>query len=104
MSAAQINRREFLEAAGVAGAGLVIGFHLPAGGRNGARAAVAAPFAPNAWLRIGAAESVAGAGGRSGTGHGGSTPLPMRPAEELEAAWSKIRTESAPPAQPYLKP
>src|SRR5260370_179534 len=51
MSAAQINRRAFLEAAGAAGAGFVIGFHLPAGGRNGARAA-AAPPPPNAWLPI----------------------------------------------------
>ena len=76
MSTAQINRREFLEAAGVAGAGLVIGFHLPAGGRNGARAA-AAPFAPNAWLRIGADESVVVVVDRSEMGQGVTTSLPM---------------------------
>ena len=104
MSAAQINRREFLEAAGVAGAGLVIGFHLPAGGRNGARAAAAAPFAPNAWLRIGADESVLVVVDRSEMGQGVTTSLPMLLAEELEADWSKIRIESAPADKAYINP
>src|SRR5712671_6525538 len=103
MSAAQINRREFLEAAGVAGAGFVIGFHLPAGGRNGARA-VAAPFAPNAWLRIGADESVVVVVDRSEMGQGVTTSLPMLLAEELEADWSKIRIESAPADKAYINP
>src|SRR5213593_2143598 len=104
MSAAQINRREFLEAAGVAGAGLVIGFHLPAGGRHGARAAAAAPFAPNAWLRIGADESVVVVVDRSEMGQGVTTSLPMLLAEELEADWSKIRIESAPADKAYINP
>src|SRR5713101_7368019 len=101
---AQINRREFIEAAGVAGAGLVIGFHLPAGGRNGARAAAAAPFAPNAWLRIGADESVFVVVDRSEMGQGVTTSLPMLLAEELEADWSKIRIESAPADKAYINP
>ena len=104
MSSAQINRREFLEAAGVAGAGLVIGFHLPAGGRNGARALAAAPFAPNAWLRIGADESVLVVVDRSEMGQGVTTSLPMLLAEELEADWSKIRIESAPADKAYINP
>src|SRR6266851_6013914 len=104
MSAAQINRREFLEAAGVAGAGLVIGFHLPAGGRNGARPAAAAPFALNAWLRIGADESVVVVVDRSEMGQGVTTSLPMLLAEELEADWSKIRIESAPADKAYINP
>jgi len=102
MSAAQINRREFLEAAGVAGAGLVIGFHLPATGRG--RAAAAAPFAPNAWLRIGADESVLVVVDRSEMGQGVTTSLPMLLAEELEADWSKIRIESAPADKAYINP
>src|SRR6266850_939053 len=102
MSTAQINRREFLEAAGVAGAGLVIGFHLPATGRG--RAAAAAPFAPNAWLRIGADESVLVVVDRSEMGQGVTTSLPMLLAEELEADWSKIRIESAPADKAYINP
>src|SRR5258706_383086 len=102
MSAAQINRREFLETAGVAGAGLVIGFHLPTAGRG--PAAAAAPFAPNAWLRIGADESVLVVVDRSEMGQGVTTSLPMLLAEELEADWSKIRIESAPADKAYINP
>src|SRR5438477_10637311 len=95
MSAApEITRREFLEAAGVAS--LVIGFHLPAAGRRAGGAAAAAPFAPNAWLRIGADESVLVVVDRSEMGQGVTTSLPMLLAEELEADWSKVRIESAP--------
>jgi isoquinoline 1-oxidoreductase beta subunit len=106
MSAApEITRREFLEAAGVAGAGLVIGFHLPATGRSGGgRAAVAAPFGPNAWLRIGADESVVVVVDRSEMGQGVTTSLPMLLAEELEADWSKVRIEFAPADKAYINP
>src|SRR5438552_7305704 len=94
MSAPQITRREFLETAGVAG--LVIGFHLPATGRQAMRGGTAAAFAPNAWLRIGADESVLVVVDRSEMGQGVTTSLPMLLAEELEADWSKVRIESAP--------
>jgi isoquinoline 1-oxidoreductase beta subunit len=104
MSAAQINRREFLETAGITGAGLVIGFHLPATGRGGARAAAAAPFAPNGWLRIGADESVLVVVDRSEMGQGVTTSLPMLIAEELEADWSKVRIEFAPADKAYINP
>src|SRR5256886_1746128 len=57
MSAPQVTRREFLETAGLARAGLVIGFHLPATGRG--RVGPAAPFGPYSWLRIGADEKAA---------------------------------------------
>src|SRR5437762_9429637 len=103
MSAApEVTRREFLQTATVAGAGLVIGFHLPAAGR--ARAAAAAPFAPNAWLRIGADESVLVVVDRSEMGQGVTTSLPMLLAEELEADWSKVRIESAPADKAYVNP
>src|SRR2546430_4129097 len=102
MSATQITRREFLETAGVAG--LVIGFHLPATGRMAGRAAAAAPFAPNAWLRIDADESVLVVVDRSEMGQGVTTSLPMLLAEELEADWSKVRIESAPADKAYVNP
>src|SRR5438034_10203429 len=103
MSAPQVTRRAFLETAGVAGAGLVIGFHVPATGR-GRAAAAAAPFAPNAWLRIGADESVVVVVDRSEMGQGVTTSLPMLLAEELEADWSKVRIESAPADKAYINP
>src|SRR5207244_8059001 len=97
-----VSRREFLETTTVASAGLVIGFHLPATGRG--RAACAAPFAPNAWLRIGTDESVLVVVDRSEMGQGVTTSLPMLLAEELEADWSKVRIESAPADKAYVNP
>src|SRR5438034_10941244 len=98
----QITRRDFLETTGAAGAGLVIGFHLPAGRRFGAGSA--APFAPNAWLRIGADESVLVVVDRSEMGQGVTTSLPMLLAEELDADWSKIRIQFAPADKAYANP
>src|SRR2546425_7319317 len=97
-----VSRREFLETTAVAGAGLVIGFHLPPAGRPGI--AYPTPFAPNAWLRIGADESVLVIVDRSEMGQGVTTSLPMLLAEELEADWSKIRIEFAPADKAYTNP
>src|SRR3989442_13049533 len=91
MSAPQITRREFLETAGVAG--LVIGFHLPAAGRQAMRGAAAAAFAPNAWLRIRADESMLVVVAPPEMGQGVTTPLPMLLREELEANGPKARCE-----------
>src|SRR5438132_402044 len=99
-----VNRREFLETAAVAGAGLVIGFYVPTGGRFGRAAAPAAPFTPNAWLRINPDESVLVIVDRSEMGQGVTTSLPMLLAEELEADWSKIRIEFAPADKAYTNP
>src|SRR3989440_3104015 len=97
-----LTRREFLETAGAAGAGLVIGFQLPSGSRF--EPAPAAPLAPNAWLRIGADESVLVIVDRSEMGQGVTTALPMLLAEELDADWSKIKIEFAPADKAYANP
>src|SRR6266851_5213209 len=99
-----VTRREFLEATGVVGAGLVLGFHLPAGGRFGAVADAPAPFAPNAWLRLGADESVLVIVDRSEMGQGIATALPMLLAEELDADWRKVKIEFAPADKAYFNP
>jgi isoquinoline 1-oxidoreductase beta subunit len=99
----QVSRREFFQTAGVAGAGLVIGFYLPT--RRGIAApAAAGPFAPNAWLRIDPDESVLVMVDRSEMGQGVATALPMLLAEELEADWSKITIEFAPADKAYINP
>ena len=98
----EVTRREFLQTATVAGAGLVIGFHLPVGGRRGT--AYPATFAPNAWLRINPDESVLVIVDRSEMGQGVTTSLPMLLAEELEADWSKIKIEFAPADKAYINP
>src|SRR2546428_748241 len=98
----RISRREFLETTGAAGAGLVIGFHLPPGGRFAA--AAAAPFAPNAWLRISPDNSVLIVVDRSEMGQGVTTALPMLVAEELDADWTKVKIEFAPADKAYTNP
>src|SRR5881409_753227 len=98
----QVSRREFLETTAAAGAGLVIGFHLPAGGRFAA--AAAAPFAPNAWLRISPDNSVLVVVDRSEMGQGVTTALPMLVAEELDADWTKVKIEFAPADKAYTNP
>ncbi len=90
---AEVTRREFLQAASVAGAGLVIGFHLPSRPRIGAAPPPSEPFAPNAWLRINPDDRVLILVDRSEMGQGVATALPMLVAEELEADWSKIVIE-----------
>ena len=90
-----MERRDFLQLAGTVGAGLVIGFKIPT--RRGV-----APFAPNAWLRIGADDSVLVIVDRSEMGQGVTTSLPLLLAEELEADWTKVRFEFAPADKAYI--
>ena len=90
-----MERRDFLQVAGTVGAGLVIGFKIPT--RRGV-----APFAPNAWLRIGTDDSVLVIVDRSEMGQGVTTSLPMLLAEELEADWKKVRFEFAPADKAYI--
>src|SRR5260370_2033791 len=97
-----VTRREFLQTASVAGAGLVIGFHVPA--RFLAGPAPADPFAPNAWLRINPDESVLVIVDRSEMGQRGTTSLPMLLTQELHPDCSTTHIEFAPPAKPSINP
>ena len=86
-----VSRRDFLRTGAAAGAGLVLGLHVP--GR--AAAAAAAAFAPNVWLRIAPDNTVTVIIARSEMGQGVTTSLPMLVAEELEADWKTVRIELA---------
>jgi len=94
-----MERRAFLETAGTVGAGLVIGFRIPTRGEQ-----EPAPFAPNAWLRIGPDDSVLVIVDRSEMGQGVATSLPMLLAEELEADWTKVQIDFAPADKAYINP
>ncbi len=96
-------RRDFLKVGAAAGGGLVLGFHLPFGGEGVARAA-GKPFAPNAFIRIGADDLVTVVVGKAEMGQGVFTALPMLIAEDLEADWTKVRVESAPVDPAYNHP
>jgi isoquinoline 1-oxidoreductase beta subunit len=85
-----LSRREFVAAAVAGGAGLVVGFYLPRGGKKSQEA-----FSPNAYLRITPDNKVTIVVARSEMGQGVRTALPMILAEELEADWKQIEIEQA---------
>ena len=100
MSANDTTRRDFIRAGAIAGGGLLLGFRLPGHSRlTNVLASLAPkddPFAPNAWIRIGADDVITIVVDRSEMGQGVNTALPMLIAEELDADWSRIRVEHAP--------
>jgi isoquinoline 1-oxidoreductase subunit beta len=93
-------RRDFLKSAGTASmVALTIGFEW-AGSARGAAALAApgagAPFAPNAFLRIGSDNSVTVIAKHLEMGQGAYTGIATIVAEELDADWAAVRVESAP--------
>lgn len=102
-----VSRRRFLAAGAVLGGGLVIGFSVPSmrrladGAVDDAMAAEPAPWTPNAFLRIGADDSVTVLLAHSEMGQGVWTSLALLIAEELDADWTRIRVEHAPAAPAY---
>ena len=99
-----ISRRDFLAASGT---GLIIAFASP----RRAEAMLAGPPSkkkalppPNAFLRIGADDSVTILLAHSELGQGIWTTMPMLVAEELGCDWSKIRAEHATAAPVYAHP
>jgi isoquinoline 1-oxidoreductase beta subunit len=96
-------RREFIKTGALVTGGLVIAFAAP-GVRRFAVAQPApggAPFAPNAFLRVGNDDTVTVLLAHSEMGQGIWTALPMLIAEELDADWSRVRVEHAPAAPVY---
>src|SRR5580704_8674413 len=84
-----LSRREFVAVGVAAGAGLVIGFYLPHGGRG------KEIFSPNSYVRITPDDKIIIVVARSEMGQGVRTALPMILAEELEADWKRIEIEQA---------
>src|ERR1700723_2405407 len=92
-------RRDFLKTAGTASVvALTIGFEWAATGRRAVAAVPSpgAPFAPNAFLRIGSDNSVTVIAKHLEMGQGSYTGIATIVAEELDADWSKVTVESAP--------
>src|SRR5918992_873283 len=92
-----LSRRRFLKTSALAGGGLVLGVYLPElASRADAAQQQPEPFAPNAFVRIGADDGVTVLINHSEMGQGTFTALSMLVAEELDADWSKVRAEHAP--------
>ena len=92
----KVSRREFLKVTGVAGTGLVLGFHLPLAGCAGKEVSASTDgFIPNAWLRIDPDGQVTLWVHRPDMGQGTRTSLPMILADELEVEWPKFQRQQA---------
>src|ERR671926_695497 len=93
-----LNRRSFVIGTAAAGAGLAIGFDLPAGGPTVVRAADGSPEV-NVWVVIRPDDTTVIRIARSEMGQGSLTGLAQLVAEELDCDWSKVTTEYPTPGQ-----
>src|SRR5687767_8730999 len=99
------DRRTFLKVGATAGGGLMVGGYLHGlldPDRPGA--AAAGIFEPNIWLRIAPDDTVTIMLTQVEMGQGVMTSMPMLVAEELDADWTKIRTEWTPADAKYGNP
>jgi isoquinoline 1-oxidoreductase subunit beta len=103
---AESTRRDFLKTGTLAGASLVIGFHLPArmtqqgAGSSGKDAAgtkdsARGDFQPNAFIEIKPSGEIFLTVARSEMGQGVRTSLAMILAEELDADWARVTVRQA---------
>ncbi len=100
-----LSRRGFLKAGIAGGGGLLLGFHVPGSRRWAGAATVRSEQATlNSWVRIARDGTVTIIVGQSEMGQGIMTAIPMIIADELEAEWSKVRTEQAPADPAYGDP
>jgi isoquinoline 1-oxidoreductase beta subunit len=101
------SRRGFLKTGAMLGGGLLIAFSVPGARRLSAMGTAAADggaavFVPNAFLSIGADDSIKIILAHVEMGQGVWTTLAMLIAEELDADWNKIKVEHSPAGQPYV--
>jgi isoquinoline 1-oxidoreductase subunit beta len=89
------SRRSFLARTSAAAGSLILAFHVPAS-RAAGPAAQRGVFSPNAYLRVGADDSVTIVVALVEMGQGTFTSIPMLIAEELEVDLSRVKVEQAP--------
>ncbi|MGD2215331.1 MAG: xanthine dehydrogenase family protein molybdopterin-binding subunit [Gemmatimonadales bacterium] len=94
----KVSRRDFLKLTGVAGTGLVLGFHLPVK-RDGF--AAAEPLT-NSWLRIAPDGQITFWVHRPDMGQGARTVLPMILADELDIEWPEFERVFLPAVDPEV--
>jgi isoquinoline 1-oxidoreductase beta subunit len=97
LPAAALSRRGFLAVSGGLSFSIALGAGLSASGSVQAQAASDSGLKANVWVTIGTDDSVVVMVPAGEMGQGTTTALPMILAEELDADWSKVRVELAPP-------
>ncbi len=91
-----LDRRQVLKSSLTLGAGLMIGFRMPRAAEAKMGAAAGTELAPNAFVRIGADDTVTILSKHIEFGQGTYTGLATVLAEELDADWSTVRVDAAP--------
>jgi isoquinoline 1-oxidoreductase subunit beta len=99
---ANLGRRHFLIGTAVIGTALYLGVRL--GRRAPAEAASQAHLAPNAFLRVGADDSITVILGKSEMGQGVYSSLPMLVAEELDVDPALVKVEFGAPDPAFFSP
>jgi isoquinoline 1-oxidoreductase beta subunit len=93
LSAASLDRRDFLRVSALAGGGLLVSTYLRLGAADANLPAASGPageFAPNAFIRISPSGAVSLIAPNSEMGQGAKTALPMLVAEELDVTWTSV--------------
>jgi len=98
MTTLTLDRRDFLKTGTIAGAGLLIGFHLTeaVAGDSAEEQEKKTPNPFNAWVHIAPDNRVTLILEKSEMGQGIMTALPMILAEELCVDWTMVGVEQAP--------
>ncbi len=100
-----ISRRQFLSAGVSVGGGLLIGFAIGPSIEDAEASESAAPFTPDAFIRIDPSGQVTLTMHYVEMGQGTYTSIPMLIAEELEVELKSVRLEHAPPNDKlYMNP
>ena len=96
-SSIALNRRSFIKAGAALAGSLIIDFAIPLGECPAFAQTAAAPFAPNAFIRIDRQGAVTLVMPMVEMGQGVYTAMAMLLAEELEVGLDQVRLEHAPP-------
>src|SRR3984957_10254794 len=91
-------RRAFLRTGVAAGGVLLVGFHIPRAEATAANTAQAAPFAPDAFIRVDRQGNVTLIMPQVEMGQGIYTAVAMILAEEIDADFNQVQLEAAPPS------
>jgi isoquinoline 1-oxidoreductase subunit beta len=93
-----LSRRAFLKVGVAAGGGLLLGFALPTALGASSSESEETPFAPNAFIRIDRSGQITLTMPQVEMGQGVYTSIAMILAEELDANFSRVAVEAAPPS------
>jgi isoquinoline 1-oxidoreductase subunit beta len=99
----RLDRRTFLKGSAMAAGGLVLGFYLPDTNEAEAQSTSSTPVKMNAWIQIGADDTVTMTIHKPEFGQGSVTALSMLLAEELECDWKKVKTQFADTIDPVYQ-